>query len=378
MIYLDYAATTPVSQSAIDNFMDVCKNTWDNPSSTLREPGIAAKRLITESRKIFAKEMNVESENIFFTSGATEAANWILRGFADDYLAKYIIADPMSHPCVYNTCEYLAHKKDVRWFPVRAGVIDVDWLKHELNKIKDDLYKTIVCVTYVNNETGVVQDIAKIADIVHSFPNCYLMLDMTQAVGHYTSIDQNYLDYDFAFGSAHKFGGLKGTGFVYISNPDLIKPLLIGGHQENNRRAGTENVAGIYSMAEQFRLVRSNAIRYMKSMKDEDLWEYIMGMLPDFCHVNFIDNRIIYSIMSITLDGMNGQDVVSKLALQGIYISAGSACSTGEDKPSRVLMEAGLSEDEARRTIRVSFDGMKTTADEINTFIKALYALEGR
>ncbi len=374
MIFLDNAATTKPTELAIESFVEAAEKYWDNPSSTMREPGIRARRMINLARDIVAKELDADAKNIFFTSGATEGANWILRGFAADYMAKYIIADPMSHPCVYNTCEQLAHHKDVKWFPVSLdGKLNYDWLRDELNKFTDDTFKTLVCVTYVNNETGAVQDVISLANIVHCYPNCYLMLDITQAIPHDNEISQSVLGYDFAFASAHKFGGLRGTGFVYLKYPDMIKPLLTGGHQEGDARAGTENLPGIVAMADQLFAVRNRNIDF--SYAEGQLRGYIDRNLPDFCKLNFPLGE--YSIVSILLpEGMSANDVVAKLAMQEIYISAGSACSTGEDKPSRVLLEAGLTEDEARRTIRVSFNENNTTAD-IDALFAALTAMKG-
>ena len=375
MIYLDNAATTRPSELAITSFIDITRNHWDNPSSTLREPGIEAKRIINESRQRIAYYLKAEPEQIVFTSGSTEAANWIIRSFAYDAPPENncILIDPMSHPCMYNTCNRLCPSVYTEELRVHNGVINVDKIEEQIKRAKQNFSHVLICVTYVNNETGVIQPVKEICDLAHEY-SCYVLADMTQAITHCVPIDQKSLGYDFAFASAHKFGGLKGTGFVYIKNPRAIDPLFYGGHQENNHRAGTENVAGIFSMTEQFCDVRSHIFK-----NEEWLWslkEYLLKFLPSFCHINFQDVMHVHSIVSITIDGENSQDVVSKLALKGIYISAGSACSTGEDRPSRVLMKAGLSEDEARRTIRVSFGADNTFAD-IDTFINALHMLKG-
>ena len=364
MIFLDNAATTRPSKLALRTFNKVSKETWDNPSSTMREPGIAAKRLLTESREIIADCIGADSDQIFFTSGSTEAANWLLRGFDGDL----IVTDNAEHPCVFNTCDDL-NPGDIITDEVKLvdGAVDLSDLADILDRWEGENQPMLVSAMHMNNETGVIQNIREIADVVHSFKNAYLMVDMTQSFAHAIDFRQDELDYDFAFGSGHKFGAFKGTGFVYMKYPDLISPFLTGGHQELGMRAGTENVAGIYAMARQF-------YDKCKSRPRDNFYECLLAThlitgLPDWCHVNFTSGS---NIVSIRMDGHTGQDVVSKLALQDIYISAGSACSTGDDKPSRVLMASGLTEDEARSTIRVSVDADENSVDDINTFLEAL------
>lgn len=371
MIFLDNAATTKPSELAINTFDMVSRDYWDNPSSTMREPGMAAKRLLTESRSIIAKWLDCDPDNIFFTSGATEAANWVIKGFDNNSRFRSVILDPMSHPCMYSSCHRISWHKDLEYLTVNDGVIDINVLDYLLDEFSDDYTYTIVCINYVNNETGIAQNMLEISDVVHRYPNCFLVLDVTQALGHSLNIEKSILGYDFCFGSAHKFCGLKGVGFLCADTGINVKSLLHGGHQESGHRAGTENVAGIYSMAKQFDYVRSHIVESYR--KEQDLYNYLVSNLPDFCHVNY---QGVPSIISMRVDGMSGQDVVSKLALQDIYISAGSACSTGEDKPSRVLIESGLSENAARETVRVSLTS-DNRKDELDAFLTALRYIKG-
>lgn len=363
MIYLDNAATTRPSRLALRTFNRVSNELWDNPSSVLREPGIAAKRLLNESRDIVADRIGADANQIFFTSGATEAANWLLRNVR----AYPIITSMIEHPCVYETCEDIFGDNDIEYIPTQCGMIDIDALCDRLDMWNDGRRNILVCIMHTNNETGVIQNTKKIAEAVHSFPNAYLMVDMTQSFAHAVDFRQDELNYDFAFGSGQKFGAFKGTGFAYMKYPELVHPLLTGGHQEFQMRAGTENVAGIYAMARQFH--EKCQSRPRDNFYECMLTTHLITNLPDWCHVNFQSGS---NIVSIRMDGHNGQDVVSKLALQGIYVSAGSACSTGEDKPSRVLMASGLTENEARSTIRVSVDADENSVDDINGFLESL------
>jgi cysteine desulfurase len=219
-----------------------------------------------------------------------------------------------------------------------------------------------------NNEIGTIQPTHDIAEIIHKNPRQFLMTDLTQSAAHSTDIDLTYLGCDFAFGSGQKFGAPRGTGFIYARDPEFLEPFIYGGHQENGLRGGTENLAGIYAMAVQFG--ESAAYRFVNNRKISDMRTYLLGKLPEYCIVNNDWDNVLPGIISLRTP-IPGQQLVAALAMDGIFISAGSACSTGSSVPSSTLKAIGLTDDEANRTVRISLNA-ETTKGEIDTFVEKL------
>lgn len=355
-MYLDGTATTKPSKLAIDSFVDVCENHWGNPSSTNYELGIDAKRILELSRKIIARQINAAPEQIFFCSGATEAANWIISQNCYD-----VACSSIEHPAVYNTVPLWKFGVD------HDGIVNMD----ELERLIKDNSPITVALMDSNNETGTIEPTKKVAEMVHSYKDCKLITDMTQSFAHSLNVDVQDLGMDFAFGSAHKFHGLKGVGFVYVKEPDSFRAMMSGGHQERGVRPGTENVAGIYSMAMQFQdsmKRRKTDYKIEQAIKDE----FLLGLgNRGICYrVNGGENTLP-SIVSITFPGVNAEKLMSFLAMDGIYVSAGSACSTGSKKPSRVLLNMGLSREDAMSTLRFSLSS-ELTPDDIEFLINSI------
>lgn len=356
MIYFDAAATTKPSKTAIKTFVDVSENCWFNPSSTMYDGGRDARNLLEQSRATIARCINAEPEQIIFTSGSTEAANLVLN--SSDAFTCY--CSPIEHPCVYNPVYTMWEGFDE--IPVsRLGVADINRMFNIMyGDNRRHFWDTLVCLMFANNELGSVQNIYGVThnDAVPRM-DYKVMCDMTQSFAHgnSTQIDVKYYDVDYAFGSAQKFGAFKGTGFLYAKDPSTLNNLMYGGHQENNLRPGTENVAGIAAMAAQFdEVCRQRDYNYWLSQK---LRNYIIDRLPDCARVNG-GERVLPNILSVTLDGIDANKLIAFLNLDGIYLSAGSACSTGENKPSRILKACGFTDDEARSTIRISFTAENT------------------
>lgn len=351
-IYLNSAATTKPTDLALNKFIDISRDHWHNPSATMSEDGIEARRFINKAREDIASMISASPDEIIFTSGATEGANMIIKGFIPrgrerDY---GIICSPIEHPAVWETVQYMKQcGVDVEVLDVNGfGDVNLDHLVACLDKMKfkDGI---LVCVMDSNNEIGTRQHTMEIADIVHEYPRAYLFSDMTQSYAHGEIIDANILGYDFAVASAHKFGGLKGCGFVYIRYRHLIQPLIHGGGQEYRLRSGTENVAGICSMAEAFK--QRESIEYVKEL---NVWLRIKL-------ISTFDNCVVLSpedgipcVLSVMFPGCDANEIVSLLEIQGVHLSAGSACHTGDNVPSRVLKAIGLSDEEARSVIRIS------------------------
>lgn len=355
MIYLDNAATTKPYAEALAVFNEVSEHTWMNPSATSYEGGAEAKRVLNRSRETIARLINAHPAQIFFTSGATEAANWVKDAYAT------VITTMAEHPCVYNM------DADRIVVPVdEYGVVDYDMLEDVLKKRRG-----LVAITDANNELGSLTDTPRVARIVHD-AGLELMTDMTQSFATHADIDVAARDCDYAFGSAHKFGGLKGVGFLYVKHPDMMTQFMYGGHQERGMRPGTENVAGIAAMATAFEKTCSTRllgtyvyealrIRCLRKMNEAGV-DYHVNSAPDS----------LPNILSLTIHGVSAAELVARLSMDDIYISAGSACNTGTTEPSRVLMaRPGFDEQGALSTIRVSF-GHQTSGDDIDAFVERL------
>ena len=370
-LYFDNAATTQPSQLAIDVFDGVSRNTWGNPSSTMYETGIAARRLLHEARDIVADTLLCEPDQIIFTSGSTEGANMIMKGFIPrGYEAtSKILLTKLEHPVVYNTAVYLqscgaglSFIKNTRW-----GTINIDSLEEELERAKD-FRRVIVCLTRVNNELG-SRLLPYISAYFSNHTNTKLMVDLTQAISSPEPL--NAYNADYAFASAHKFGGLKGVGFVYAKDPKTLVPLLHGGHQESGYRAGTENVAAIYSMARQLEDYRRGVESSAETMIA--LHSYLCGALTAIGgRINGDRKNGVKNIVSATFDGFDAKKIIALLDMKyHISLSAGSACSTGSNEYSRVLKACDFTEDEMLGTLRISLTSEHTTED-IDCLVSAI------
>lgn len=355
--YFDSAATTSPSLYAVDTYNDVNGGEWYNPSSTIYNGGVRARVSLEGSRKTIAKTIGCKPDQIFFTSGSTEAANWIIqgqipRGEEGDWL---IICSPTEHPCVYNTVKYMESCGVLtHWLKVNdEGIVSINDLAATL--LDPAMYRkhVLICVMRVNNETGVIQPIDEIVKMFEMDSEVLVMCDMTQSIAYDETIN---LGVDFAFASAHKFGGFKGCGFLYAKDPTALRPFMHGGHQESGMRPGTENVAAIAAMACALSDTRYEIDRNVWRMKE--MRRVLLEALDD----RKIEYTMKYSlhntapnIISLVFNGVDANKLIAMLNEDGFAVSAGSACSTGENKPSRVLKAAGYSDEEARSTLRISF-----------------------
>lgn len=356
MIYFDDAATTKPTELALNIFDQVSKELWFNPSSTIYDGGHRARTIVETARETIADCIGAIPEQIFFTSGSTEAANWVIqgqipRGKEYEWLIAY---STIEHPCVYNTARHMGD------CGVMLGKIGVDaWgVVNSRDIMRECSYpyrpNKLFCIMGANNETGTKQNIKEIASNIHAVEGARLMCDMTQSFAHDRIVDVSELDVDYAFGSGQKFGAFKGCGFLYVKDPTNFKPFLYGGHQEGGLRPGTENVAMIAATAAQFADVCAHR---------EEIWQQLMrarknlkrSMLPEDAWVNGGTNYIP-NIVSVTIPGIDANRLISFLNMDGYYLSAGSACSTGENKPSRILRAMGMSDFEARCTVRIGFN----------------------
>lgn len=369
MIYLDSAATTKPSATALSEFNRIAERQWMNPSSKVYSAEAALE--LTAARKAVAKIVGARPEEIIFTSGATEAANWVISSTLSP--GDNLITTRLEHPCVYNAAMNAASNGINLKFVDNdgAGLVSLSHLMDLLEECRIGGQRTLVAIIGANNEIGTIQPIARIAEIVHRFPRAVYFSDNTQLWAH----GAPRLDgVDFACASAHKFGGLKGTGFLYAREPSFLSPMILGGHQEFGLRAGTENVGGIVAMAAAFSNLDDpeavNVRRYIESLANGAGFTVNGGS----------EGEVVPNIVSVTLPDCGALEMIVALAMDDIYLSAGSACSAGSQEPSRILKAIGLTDEQALRTIRISFDrkirleDIKYVFERIDYYRKALIA----
>ncbi len=351
-IYLDHNATTPVLPQVASAMADALARTG-NPSSVHRF-GRLVRRSVDESREAVAALAGVSAANVVFTSGGSEANNLALRGFADR-----VFVSAVEHASVLDAVT------DADIIPVDAdGVVDLAALEDMLAGLNG---AAVVSVMLANNETGVIQPVAKIADAVHA-AGALFHCDAIQAAGK-RPVDLRELGADLMSLSAHKIGGPQGVGALVMRDGQDPEPLIRGGGQERRRRAGTENVPGIVGFGVAARQIQETANSYsakLAGLRDE-MERRLLAAAPDALIHGGGAERLA-NTSCIGLPGVSGEIQVMTLDLAGVAVSAGSACSSGKVTPSHVLSAMGLDDDAARNAIRVSL-GADTKADHIDRFV---------
>jgi len=371
-IYLDNAATTPLSEEVIDAMVDVMKINFGNPSS-LHSFGQEAKVLIENVRRQVADYLHVSPAEIIFTSCGTESNNMIIQSCVNHLGVERIITSPMEHKCVAETVLDMKKRNGVEVVYLRPDQKgDFDWAKFE-EILKSSDKKTLVTLMHANNEIGNLIDLQKVANICKE-NNALFHSDTVQSMAH-MDLDFSDIPVDFASCSAHKFHGPKGSGFAFVRKASGLKGIITGGPQERSLRAGTENVTGIVGLGKALELSLNNMESYSSHM--EEIKNYTISQLTQkidgvkFNGRSAEENASLYTVLSVLLpfkDPMIGL----KLDMKGIAISQGSACSSGAAKPSMVMMMI-LDEEEMENCtpLRISFSHL-TTKDEIDVLINAL------
>jgi cysteine desulfurase len=356
MIYLDHAATTPLCDAAKKAIIEHL-NDFGNPSSA-HELGRKSRVLIEDARERIARCINAEPEEIYFTSGGSEANTWV----TNNYITLSSIFEHHSLD---------AHFKNA--YIYKNGIVDTTFFSY-INHPTPGYFELGSCM-YVNNELGIIQPIKDIATIMHS-KNMLFHTDAVQAMGH-IPIDVKELNCDMLSASAHKFGGLKGVGFLYIKNGTNMKSLIHGGKQEQGIRGGTENILGIVSMA----AALEDAVEHMekrnthvKYLRDRLLDRLLQ--IPESYLNGSLENRVPGNI-NIRFSGVSGAKLVTLCSLYGVYISSGSACNEGVSEPSHVLKAIGLTDKEALSSVRITI-GYTNTEEEIEQAAKIIASLVER
>lgn len=375
MIYLDNAATAKPTKEVISDVTWCLENVWGNPSSIHTE-GIKARRLLEQSREKAAKFINAEPDEIIFTSSGSESNNLAIKGFLYDthpYNFVRIITTEIEHPSVYNTCLYVSYSKDNYRFEEicvdENGKVDISYLR-TLMSIIGDKNLCFVSVMLANNEVGTIQPIKEIAKIVHECRGV-LHVDATQAVSQ-IPIDIKELGCDLLTFSGHKLNCPKGIGVLYKKKGINLSPIIHGGHQEGNLRAGTENLPYIYALGNQVERISK------KEFPNGEIRDYLYKKVCEKCKQLNIEVQLngdlidrLPNNLSLTFKGVNAETLITLLDMRGVCVSAGSACSSGQKEPSRTLKAIGLSDEDAFSTVRISL-GSDTTIEECDEFVRIL------
>lgn len=357
-IYLDHAATTPVADEVVQSMTDVYKNVFGNPSS-VHSFGRKARKLLDQARHTIAGSIHANEKEIFFTSGGTEADNMAIIGtaLANRDIGNHIITTAQEHHAVLHAAEYLETIGfEVTYLPVEEnGRINMQAFKKAL---RNDTI--LVSIMYVNNETGVIQPIKEIAEIVKDH-QAYFHTDAVQAYG-LLEIDVKELHIDLLTVSAHKINGPKGIGFLYASDDVKMQTLFFGGEQERKRRAGTENVPAVAGFEKAVELIIEN--REERNEQYDKYKQIFIQQLKDE-HVDFSlngeEDYTINNIVNISFPDTNVEQVLTNLDLAGIAASSGSACTAGSVEPSHVLSAMfGSNHACTTNSIRFSFGSANT------------------
>lgn len=356
---MDYNATAPMRPEAIEA-MKAAMTLDGNPSSVHRF-GRLARRAIEDARDEIAALIGARAENIVFTSGGTEANALALRGSG----RSRVLASAVEHESVLRNC-------DAELIPVdRDGIVDLAALERMLS---ENVALALVAVMLANNETGVIQPIAAVAAIAHRF-GALLFCDAVQAGGK-LDIDVHALGADLLSLSAHKLGGPKGVGALYVAPHVALVPLLKGGGQERRTRAGTENVAGIAGFGAAARVAREKGGRAARVAELRDALESRLRGLSAEAIILGGTARRLPNTSCIAMPGVPSETQVIAFDLAGLAVSAGSACSSGKVEPSRVLLAMGAGKSVAESAIRVSL-GWTNREEDINRFVEAWGRLHG-
>lgn len=362
MIYFDNSATTPIYPQALDTYIKVSQRIIGNPSS-LHDIGNQANRLMEQARKQIADLIEVKPDEIFFTSGGTEGDNWVLKGTAVEKktFGRHIIISSIEHPAVAETTRQLAENGfEVSIAPVdERGFVIVD----ELAKLirKDTI---LVSIMAVNNEIGSIQPIQAISNCLADYPSIHFHVDAVQAIGKVAQEQWLTSRVDFATFSAHKFHGPRGIGFIYWKHGRKLAPLLTGGGQENDQRSGTENVAGIVSMAKALRLYKDKNAE--KPEHTGTIRRYLLEALQEYPNVRVFSKEtadFAPHILCFALKGIRGEVLVHALEEKLIYTSTTSACSSRKKMTSSTLHAMKVPDSFATSAIRVSLDESNTIAE---------------
>jgi cysteine desulfurase len=367
-VYLDNAATTKVHPKVLEKMIPFLSDNFGNPSS-IHSFGRKARVAIEEARETIANFINADASEIYFTSGGTEANNFVLNGISKTAFQengkRKIISNKAEHHAVLDTLENLQH------FGFNVNFLSVNKetkVEKEILSKEIDEDTSLISIMHINNETGTINSIKEFSKLVKE-KEIYFHTDAVQSFGK-IKIDVKELGVHSICGSAHKINGPKGVGFAFVKSGTPISPLLFGGSQERNRRGGTENIAGIIGFAEAVKIkseIMEESFHHVAKLKQRMI-AGIKNLDAQNIFVNGGKESLPY-ILSITLNSQvynnDAESIIIYLDINGIAASSGSACTSGTIKASHVMLASGYSPMDAAGTIRFSF-GIENTEEDID------------
>lgn len=373
MIYFDNAATTKIKPEVLDKMMPYLTDEFANASSVYSF-ALKSRSAVDEARKNIASMINAEEKEIYFTSGGSESDNWAIKKIMlNSKKGKHIITSKIEHHAVLNTCEYLEKLGYVvTYLDVNnEGLISLDDLE---NAIREDT--VMVSIMFANNEIGVIEPIKEIGEICKKH-RVLFHTDAVQALPH-IKVDVKELGIDLMSATAHKMGGPKGIGFLYVSKSVRIEPMIHGGSQERGKRAGTTNTPGIIGLSEALKLTYERLEKnekYMEGLRNH-LIDRVLNEIP-YVRLNGSREKRLSSNANFSFEFIEGESMLLMLSAKGYCASSGSACTSGSLDPSHVLLAIGLPHEIAHGSLRISLSE-ENTMEEIDKLVDDLKVIIGR
>lgn len=360
-VYADNAATTEIAPEVLEAMLPWLQGSYGNANG-FYGLGVEAKRTLESCRARVAQCINADPREIFFTSGGTECDNWAIRGTLEAQVkkGKHVITSAIEHHAITHTLDHLKKKglAEVTYLPVdEKGQVNPADLEAA---IRPDT--VLVTIMRANNEIGTVLATKELAEIAHKH-NIWFHTDAVQAVGH-IPLDVKELGVDMISSSAHKFHGPKGVGFMYIKRGVRLPALLTGGGHESNRRSGTENIAGIVGLTTALERAVAHLpqdVERLSKLRDK-LMDEITARVP-YCYSTGDRENRLPGIASVAAEFVEGESLTLLLDANGVCVSSGSACSSGDLDPSHVLLSIGLIHEQAHGSVRLSLSDMNTEED---------------
>lgn len=369
-VYLDNSATTKCLPEVAALMTHIMCEDYGNPSS-LHKKGVESEKYVRHAKEVIAKCLKVQEKEILFTSGGTESDNIALIGgaYANYRAGRHIITTRIEHPAVLQTCAYLEEQGfEVTYLPVNAkGVISLADLEKAMTR-----NTILVSIMHTNNEVGAVQPVEQAGELIKRMnPNTLFHVDAVQGFGKF-KIYPKRMNIDLLSVSAHKIHGPKGVGFLYINEKAKVRPIIYGGGQQKGMRSGTENVPGIAGMAravEEIFVDFDAKMNYLYGLKER----FIKGVYTiDGIRINGPEGRDgAPHVVSVSIQGVRSEVMLHALGDKGIYVSAGSACSSNKPSVSATLKAIGVEKQFLDATLRFSFS-LYTTEAEIDYTVKCL------
>ncbi len=373
-IYFDNAATTRLDEEVLNEMIPYLKENYGNASS-IYKLGRDSKKAVEDSREKIAQVLNCKSNEIYFTAGGSESDNTAIKGIAraNKLKGNHIITSKIEHPAVLETCKNLEKEGfEVTYISVdENGIINLEELK---KSVKDTT--VLITIMFANNEIGTVQPIEEIGKIAKE-KNIYFHTDAVQAVGS-IKIDVQKLNIDSLSLSGHKLYGPKGIGALYVKSGIKFEKFVDGGHQERNKRAGTENVAGIVGIGKAIEIAYSDLEEHNKKIKE--LRDYYVAQVTSkipYVKVNGDMKKRLPGNSNISFRFIEGEGLLLNLDLKGVCASSGSACTSGSLDPSHVLLAIGLPHEIAHGSLRITI-GKYNTKKEIDYLVENLIEIVNR